>query len=63
MRYRIYENLSETDTTVAALFVDGQPVEEANSGQPVEVLLPETVFYVESGRSGERHRRDLLLPG
>ena len=49
VRYRIYENLSETDTTVAALFVDGQPVEEANSGQPVEVLLPETVFYVEAG--------------
>jgi len=49
VRYRIYENLSEADTTVAALFVDGQPVEEANSGQQVEVLLPETVFYVEAG--------------
>ena len=49
VRYRIYENLSEADTTVAALFVDGEPVEEANSGQPVEVLLPETVFYVEAG--------------
>ncbi|MCB0148424.1 MAG: hypothetical protein KDE01_12325, partial [Caldilineaceae bacterium] len=34
---------------MAALFVDGEPVEEANSGQPVEVLLPETVFYVEAG--------------
>ena len=49
VRYRIYENLAEADTTVAALFVDGEPVEEANSGQPVEVLLPETVFYVEAG--------------
>ncbi len=49
VRYRIYENLSEADTTVAALFVDGQPVEEASSGQQVEVLLPETVFYVEAG--------------
>ncbi len=49
VRYRIYESLAETDTTVAALFVDGQPVDEANSGQAVEVLLPETVFYIESG--------------
>ena len=49
VRYRIYENLAEADTTVAALFVDGQPVQEASSGQQVEVLLPETVFYVEAG--------------
>ena len=49
VRHRIYENLAEVDTTVAAIFVDGQPVEEANVGQTVEILLPETVFYVETG--------------
>lgn len=49
VRHRIYENLAEVDTTVAAIFVDGQPVEEANAGQTVEILLPETVFYVETG--------------
>ncbi len=49
VRYRIYENLAEIDTTVAALFVDGQPVNEANAGDTVEVVLPETIFYVETG--------------
>jgi len=49
VRHRIYEDLAEVDTTVAALFVDGEPVEEANAGQTVEILLPETVFYVETG--------------
>ena len=49
VRYRIYESLAETDTTVAALFVDGRPVDGASSGQEVEVLLPETIFYVEAG--------------
>ncbi|MEJ5246687.1 alanine--tRNA ligase [Caldilinea sp.] len=49
VRHRIYEDLAEVDTTVAALFVNGEPVEEASVGQEVEVLLPETVFYVEAG--------------
>lgn len=49
VRYRIYEDLAEVNTTVAALFVDGEPVEEASVGQEVEVLLPEMVFYVEAG--------------
>ena len=49
VRHRIYESLAETDSTVAAIFVDGQPVEEASVGQTVEILLPETVFYVETG--------------
>ena len=49
VRYRIYEDLAEVNTTVAALFVDGEPAEEASAGQEVEVLLPETVFYVEAG--------------
>ena len=49
VRYRIYENLAELETTVAALFVNGEPVTEANVGDEVEVVLPETVFYVETG--------------
>jgi alanyl-tRNA synthetase len=49
VRHRIYDDLAEVDTTVAAIFVDGQPVEEAIAGQSVEILLPETVFYVETG--------------
>uniref|UniRef100_A0A7C1JHH4 Alanine--tRNA ligase n=1 Tax=Caldilinea aerophila TaxID=133453 RepID=A0A7C1JHH4_9CHLR len=49
VRYRIYEDLAEVNTTVAALFVDGEPAEEASASQAVEVLLPETVFYVEAG--------------
>jgi alanyl-tRNA synthetase len=49
VRYRIYENLAEIESTVAALFVDGQPVSEANAGDVVEVVLPETIFYVETG--------------
>ncbi len=49
VRYRIYESLAETDATVAAIFVEGQPVAEASVGQAVEILLPETVFYVETG--------------
>ncbi|MFO7635051.1 MAG: alanine--tRNA ligase [Caldilinea sp.] len=49
VRYRIYDDMAEADTTVAAIFVEGQPVEEANAGQQAEILLPETVFYVEAG--------------
>jgi alanyl-tRNA synthetase len=49
VRSRIYDNLAEVDSTVAALFVEGQPTAAANPGQSVALLLPETVFYVESG--------------
>jgi alanyl-tRNA synthetase len=49
VRYRIYENLSEIETKVAALFVDRQPVQQANVGEEVEIVLPETSFYVETG--------------
>lgn len=49
VRYRIYENLAELETTVVALFVGGEPVTEANAGDEVEVVLPETIFYVETG--------------
>jgi alanyl-tRNA synthetase len=49
VRHLIYENVAETDTTVAALIMDGQNVEEAHVGSTVEVILPETPFYAESG--------------
>ncbi|MBW7884048.1 MAG: alanine--tRNA ligase [Caldilineaceae bacterium] len=49
VNYHIYEDRAEVNTVVAALFVGGEPVEEASAGQDVEVLLPETVFYVEAG--------------
>ena len=45
----IYENLDEVDTTVAGIVVDGQVVDEASQGMPVEIVLPETPFYVQSG--------------
>ena len=45
----IYENLDEVDTTIAGIVVDGQIVDEASQGTPVEIVLPETPFYVESG--------------
>lgn len=62
VRYRIYESLAEADTTVAAIFVEGQPLAQAIVGQPVELLLPETVFYVEENqRPDQRYRRNLLL--
>jgi alanyl-tRNA synthetase len=49
VRHRIYENLAEVETKVAAIFAGGQPVEAANVGDDVEILLQETVFYVETG--------------
>jgi alanyl-tRNA synthetase len=49
VRHLIYENVAETDTTVAALVMDGQSVTEAHVGSTVEVILPETPFYAESG--------------
>jgi alanyl-tRNA synthetase len=47
--HRIYENLDEVDTTVAGILIDGQIVDKASAGTPVEIVLPETPFYVESG--------------
>ncbi|GIV77232.1 MAG: alanine--tRNA ligase [Litorilinea sp.] len=49
VKHLIYENVAEVSTTVAGLIVDGQSVEEAHAGTQVEVVLPETPFYVESG--------------
>ncbi len=39
----------ETPLEILALIKDGQPVDQVNPGDPVEVLLPKTWFYVESG--------------
>jgi alanyl-tRNA synthetase len=49
VKHLIYDNIGEINTTVAAILVDGQPVEKADLGAEVEILLPETPFYVESG--------------
>ncbi len=37
------------ESELLALVVDGQPVDSASRGDSVEVLLPETNFYIESG--------------
>ncbi|MEZ4862969.1 MAG: alanine--tRNA ligase [Caldilineaceae bacterium] len=49
VKHLIYDNVAETDTTVAGVFVAGQLVDEAHTGTAVEVVLPETPFYAESG--------------
>ncbi|RIK52647.1 MAG: alanine--tRNA ligase [Chloroflexi bacterium] len=46
---RIYENLAELDTVVAGIIRNGASAQEAHSGDEVEIILPETPFYVESG--------------
>ncbi len=46
--YNPYESF-EVEGTVLALLRDGQPVQEAHTGDMVEVLLPATCFYVEAG--------------
>lgn len=46
--YDPYRRL-EVEEPVLALVVDGEPVEQALEGQDVEVILPQTCFYVESG--------------
>ncbi len=40
---------TELETTVAAILRDGKPIQAASIGDKVEVVLPETCFYVESG--------------
>ena len=49
VRHLIYEDAEDADTTVVGLVKDGQAVEQAHAGEVVEVILPETPFYVESG--------------
>jgi alanyl-tRNA synthetase len=46
--YDPYSKL-KVQTTIAAIFQDGQEFNQAMAGDAVEVLLPETCFYVESG--------------
>ncbi len=43
-----YETM-RVPTNVVALLVDGQPVTSAAAGTTVEVVIPETPFYVEAG--------------
>ena len=45
----IYEDAEDADTVVIGLLKDGRAVEQAHAGEEVEVILPETPFYVESG--------------
>ncbi len=49
VKHLIYENVEDADSVVAAILVDGQIVDQASQGQQVEIVLPETPFYVESG--------------
>jgi alanyl-tRNA synthetase len=44
-----YDDSAELETTIAALIRDGKLVQSARAGDRVEVVLPETNFYVESG--------------
>ena len=43
-----YERI-ETDTVVAAILKDGEPVQRADAGARVEIVLRETPFYPEGG--------------
>lgn len=45
----IYDNVDEIDAPVIGLVVDGKIVDEAHAGSEVQIVLPETPFYVESG--------------
>ena len=44
-----YDDSAEIETTLAALILDGKAIQNAHVGDKVEVVLPETSFYVESG--------------
>lgn len=46
--YEPYSTL-ESDGEVLALVVDGQSVPDARPGESIEIILPRTCFYVESG--------------
>ncbi len=50
----------EFESGLLALVVDGQPVNSAAPGDSVEVLLPETNFYIESG--GQVSDTGILTP-
>lgn len=42
-------NWLESEANIIALFSDGEELEEAEPGSSVEVILPKTGFYIESG--------------
>jgi alanyl-tRNA synthetase len=48
VRYDPYSTL-ETDGAILGIFQDGVSIQDANPGDSVEILLPETCFYLESG--------------
>jgi alanyl-tRNA synthetase len=45
----LFYETTRVPTNVAALLIDGQPVQSASAGSTVEVVIPETPFYVEAG--------------
>jgi alanyl-tRNA synthetase len=45
----VYDDSAEIETTLAALIQDGKAIQSAHVGDKIEVVLPETSFYVESG--------------
>jgi alanyl-tRNA synthetase len=49
----------EVKTLLLAIIRDGEPVEQAEAGDTVEIVLPETHFYIESG--GQVSDSGLLL--
>ena len=49
VQHLIYASVAEVDTTVAGIIAHDAIVEEAHAGSQVEIVLPETPFYVESG--------------
>ena len=48
-RFTGYEHLEESDARVLALLKDGQLVEQASTGEQVEIIVDVTPFYGESG--------------
>jgi len=42
-------SIIDVETTIAAILRDGEPVKSAQEGDQIEVVLPVTRFYVESG--------------
>jgi alanyl-tRNA synthetase len=44
-----YDGLHHDSSTVVAIYIEGTPVEEANPGDDVVIVLDHTPFYAESG--------------
>ncbi len=45
----LFYETTRVPTNIAALLIDGRPVTTASAGSVVEVIIPETPFYVEAG--------------